>query len=209
MESTYNFKDNNSYWIAKAIYRRSIDDQDIAYLLDAMVAKYPNGIDLNGLLIIACYCGTEAMIQKLLNMGASIESRSSGKSTPIMFITQRDMLDMFKIMIEMGADISATNNDGLNCSYYAKDGCTDHYNGTGKVYQYIKEIESIKLKNALEYMKERESMVQKNKELEDKVNFLMEQVSLIQLNGTNSEEPRLRKKTKPEGGNSLETMVES
>jgi ankyrin repeat protein len=128
MEECYQFVDNNSWWIASTIFV-GYKENDIINMLEKY--KY-NDLELDGLLIIACWKGTEKVIKYLLGLKANINARSRLGSTPIMFLAQRDWLEMFKYFVENGSDLNMCTHKGHGCSYFAKS-----RKGNFRVAEYI------------------------------------------------------------------------
>ena len=65
--------------------------------------------DLDGLLLIACNKGDEKLILKLLDFGANKDAKSKGEISAIMYLAQRDLLEMFKHFVNIGAIVSFKN----------------------------------------------------------------------------------------------------
>lgn len=154
MEDIYKFKDNHSQWIATGIYNE-VDDEEIIAHID-FANQRNKKLDIDGLLIIACCKGEENLIKKLLEMGANIEARSIGGSTPIMFLAQRDMIDVFKYFIENGANIFALNILNNDCIHYSIK--------QGKIYKFIME-----LSKSINQYRDISKILGRNKYLEERI----------------------------------------
>lgn len=179
--NTVSFSNNSSKWIACGIYL-NVPDDEIINQLDNI-----DKLDFDNLLIIACWKGSESIIRKLIQKGANIEATSLFGSTPLLFIAQRDRVDIFKYLIELGANLYTKNTYGNDAEYYSSN------NPNKNVYNYIQELKKDKIKIINDLIKDKEFMMKKNQELEDKINYLMDQLNFIQLNAM---EDRIRKKPK-------------
>lgn len=103
-------------WIASGIEICCVDK----YLRN-IISDNKEKLDLNGLLLVACYKGSDDMIRYLLDMGADIESKSRIGSTPILFLAERDNIEMVKYLLSLGADPTVKNSENENIYSYAGD----------------------------------------------------------------------------------------
>lgn len=163
----YEFKNNISQWLAEAMYRNVPNEILLPLLASTEELKLP--IELDGLLIIACHKSNNDVIKKLVMMGANKNAKSNKSSTPLMFLAERNMIEPFRYFIEvLDADMDAKNNEGSDVEWYAGTNRSD------AVLAYIKERQVFRSKTFAD-------LAQKNKELEDKVNHLMEQMSKLHV----------------------------
>jgi ankyrin repeat protein len=183
----YNFKDTLSKWLGIGISTKVPDD-----LIMSTIKGLPIGtkLDLNGLFICACAYSSDELLKYLLTIGADKDSLSRINSTPIMFLAERKNLAMIKYLVELGANIFALNDNGRDAVFYAKRG------GAMDVVQYIDGLRSINIKQ----MKQLE---EKNKDLEDKLNQLMEKLESM----TVSDNPDPRSKKRPRVDNKFTLIV--
>ena len=189
IDNIVKFNNNYSKWIACGIYC-NIDE--ICNVIQERFDSNKRGdeavLELDKLLIIACWKGNEIVVKKLVSLGANIETRSLFDTTPIMFVAQRDSLEMFIYLISIGANMYAVSKNGLNVESYAKEV------PKSRVYEYIIDIKNKNSVSSIELLKKNNTMIIKNKELEDKINFLMQQLKGIQLNQQENERPRKKQK---------------
>ncbi|RHY07642.1 hypothetical protein DYB37_013111 [Aphanomyces astaci] len=72
----------------------------------------------NSLLIIACQNGLKRLAKELLRRGANINARNKRRNTPLHFCFAYGYGDTLgAYLISKGADVSLTNDDGLECYY--------------------------------------------------------------------------------------------
>ena len=180
--SVYKFKSKDKYsiWLSEAIHHH-IPEEDFLTFLKLLQEKTDNELDLDGLLIEACWMGTDGMIKSLISMGANIEALSSTTTTPLMFLAQRDMIETFDYMISIGANLNAKTKDkhGYDAEYYATS------SESVKIIKRIEELKKMYCGKAQEIMREREEILDKNKQLEDTISSLMDQLHDMErkLNG--------------------------
>ncbi|AYV84754.1 MAG: hypothetical protein Hyperionvirus37_7 [Hyperionvirus sp.] len=180
--SVYKFKAKDSYslWLSEAIHHK-IPEEEFFGFLKLLQEKTENNIDLDGLLVEACWMGTDGMIKKLVSMGADIETLSTNMSTPLMYLAERDMIETFDYMISIGANLYAKTKTKQenDVEYFAKG------SGAVKVLKRIEELKKLYTGKAQEMMREREEMLDKTKQLEDMVNSLTDQLHEMErkLNG--------------------------
>lgn len=176
--SVYKFKSKDIYsiWLSEAIHHH-IPDDDFFTFLTLLQEKTNNGLDLDGLLIEACRMGTDPIIKKLIFLGANIETVSTMTITPLMFLAQRDMIESFDYMISLGANLNAKtkDKDEHDAEYYAK--ITDSV----KIIKRIEELKKLYNGKAKEIMREREEILDKNKQLEDTISALMDQLHDMEM----------------------------
>lgn len=182
------FKDLLSEMIGYGIYN-GVNNTYIYDMIDHFHQFDQNTtLDLDNLLILACYNSSDQnLIKKLLLLGANKEAMSLYNTTPVMLIAKRDWLEMFKYFVEIGSDIFP--KDRNDAEHYAKNA------NKRQIYNFIQEIKSNNMKANMEFLKEKELILKKSEELENKVNFLMQQLATIQLN-YESNDNRIRKKQK-------------
>ena len=167
MEECYKFTDNYSWLIASGIYHGSIKDDEVISMLNLYQNNDPeNDLELDGLLIIACWKGSKAIIVKLLTLGANKDARSLLGSTPIMFLAQRDWLEMVEYFVKIGADMTIRTNNGDDCSYFAKS-----RTGNYKVIKYLNtfdvSLRSVRSAHKEIKTKQNSELLDENKRLKD------------------------------------------
>ncbi|AYV80821.1 MAG: hypothetical protein Harvfovirus7_18 [Harvfovirus sp.] len=178
--SLYKFdpKDCYSIWLSEAIHHNVPEDSFLIFL-QLLWEKTEHVLDINGLLIEAAWMGTDAEIKKLISMGANIETVSTGMMTPLMLLAERDLLETFDYMISIGANFHAKTKTDHDVEYFAK---TEE---SLKIIKRIEELKKLYSGKAEEIMREREEILEKNKELTDTVSSLMNQLQEMErkLNG--------------------------
>lgn len=164
LNSNISFNDNFSHWLAYGMALKISEDIIIEYMKGRK-----HSLDLNNLLIAACFISTDKIIKTLVELGADIKAKSKIDSTPIMFIAQRDNLPMFKYFMEGGANMYEKNSRNLDVEYYARIAPKT------EVLNYIRMVQK-QSSNIIETLKS------ENKELEDKVNRLRQYTAQLVTN---------------------------
>lgn len=192
-EGEYTFKDPHSGWVAEGIHRKISDET----LLEIIQTLCRGGVvfDWSGLLLQACWKGSDRLIQKFVEMGADIEVKSNLGSTPLLFTAERGNLSAFKFLIERGANLYAKNT--LKVPKDAESYASDLEDKT--LLKYIQDLKALAMKQANDFIRDKDAIIKKNRELEDKIEFLMEQMGRLQCRDAEPEE-RLRKKPRTQLG---------
>ena len=161
----YVFNDKYSSWIANGIFQE-IDEADIIKLIELNhpTKKY----ELDGLLIIACWKGTEKVVMKLLELGANKDARSKTGTTPIMFLAERDWLEMVEYFIKLGADLLIRAKNGDDVLLYSKNKQKTRDYFLRKLYNDAQEQNELTKKNK-ELSEKVTTLTASNKELESKL----------------------------------------
>ena len=151
VEKCYKFTDKISSWLANGIF----EDINETIIIKTIEENHPNNkLELDGLLLIACWKSTEKVIKKLLELGANKDAKSLWGTTPIMFLAQRDCVELVEYFCKIEADLLVRASDGADVLWYAKD--------NKKTIDYF-------LKHAYENVK-RQNELAKNNVSEDKLN---------------------------------------
>jgi hypothetical protein len=161
MEDSVLFKDVQSRIFGSSIYDQ-LDEKSTLEFLDYMD---PRSYDLDNLLLVACWRSTDAVIRRLIDLGANQETLSVEFSTPIMFVAQRDMLETFKYFVSLGVDPVHVYEHGDRVK------CVDHFlKDTYKIAKYMRAHRNEKLTQTLEVEK-------KCEDFENQIRMLTEQLA--------------------------------
>ena len=157
----YKFNDKYSLWIANGIFQE-IDEEDIIKLIESYHSN--KKLELDGLLLIACWKGTEKVIKKLLELGANKDAKSLLGTTPIMCLAERDWVEMVEYFIKIEADLRIRSTEGDAVFCFSKNKTDDYF--LKKLYENTKEQNELTKKNT-DLMSLNKELLEKIKELSD------------------------------------------
>lgn len=176
MSLAVKYFDKQSKWIGYGIIS-NIDDKTICDLICDYYNESKDKIELDNLLITACYKGTEVVIKQIITLGADINAKSIHKSTPLMFIAERDMLNMFKYLLDKGANMSIKNIEDHDAEYFAI--CSSLKNN-GEVYSYIQELKCLeRCKEKIKDLENELRLLELSKQYEGKIRKLRNEIRLL------------------------------
>jgi hypothetical protein len=104
-------------WIESGISHGFVTDKNVNHFIALISSK---SVDINQLLTVACHFGNMSLVAKLLELGANIESKTASGTTPLMRVAKNGYLELFKFLLEKGADINAVDAQKNDIFHHAK-----------------------------------------------------------------------------------------
>ena len=83
--------------------------------------------------------GNAAAIKRLLDLGAAIDARGQYGMTPLLIACQAGHLSVLTVLLERGADKTATDNNGLSALHLAADSITDDHEKAAIIASLLKD----------------------------------------------------------------------
>ena len=82
-----------------------------------------SGSDVSDALFPAAESGVKAVVRKILDVSqADLENKSRKGATPLLIAAAEGHVDVFRLLLQRGASISATTEDGYTCLHQAAKG---------------------------------------------------------------------------------------
>lgn len=153
--------------LSTLIRSRDVPNDLLVSFLKIAIDEHIDQINLELLLLMACYVGHENTIKFLVERGANINAKSYLGSTPIMFLAQRGNSEMVKYFIDKGADLKIINIYNSDLYYFAKESNDSKTIEIAEKYATKKKpIKPIDIFQLVEEFKQKnEELAKKNEEL--------------------------------------------
>ena len=164
----YKFTDKISSWLANGIF----EEINETVIIKTIEENHPNNkLELDGLLLIACWKSTEKVIKKLLELGANKDAKSLWGTTPVMFLAQRDCVELVDYFIKIEADLLVHCSTAYDVVWYGKDNKKTRDYFLKHVYENVKRQNELTKKNVSED-KLNKDLPENNAQLKEKIKEL-------------------------------------